>query len=79
MKIVIALALFAIVLVLAFAGRAMLTSSRDSGDAGKRMARALALRVARLNPRHAGIGAGMLASLVEDAHRALALPEGVAA
>ncbi|HYR26279.1 MAG TPA: DUF2909 domain-containing protein [Aquabacterium sp.] len=46
MKIVIALALFAIVLVLAFAGRAMLTSSRDSGDAGKRMARALALRVA---------------------------------
>lgn len=46
MKIVIALALFAIVLVLAFAGRAMLTSSRDSGDAGKRMARTLALRVA---------------------------------
>ena len=45
MKIVFLLALAAIVVVLAFAGRAMLRDGRDGQPKSNRMVRALALRV----------------------------------
>ncbi len=46
MKIVITVALLAIIAVLAFAGRAMLQDGRDGQPKSNRMVRALALRVA---------------------------------